>query len=327
MGQFRRRQFLIRATALSVLPLTSVRAQQPRLYRVGIILQGGPYIAAIDGLRNGLRELGLEEGKQVIFHVRDAKSDLKAVETAAKVLEQEKVDVIYSIGSSVTIVVKRATNSVPIVFYAGTDPVTTGLVASFRQPGGRLTGVHSRYNDLIAKRFDLLKQLVPKMRRPVAFYNPDIPIAVRSMKDARDAAHRLKVELVERKATSVEELRTGLRALRPGDADAFFQVTDGFIISQAALVIDFVKERRLPSIFSAQENVVRGALAAYGVSYFAAGRLSAKYVQRVLSGANPGDLPIEQMDNFHFVINLKTAKAIGLTIPDSLLAQADEVIR
>ena len=281
----------------------------------------------IDGLRDGLRALGLEEGKHFVLHLRDVKSDVKLVAAEARGLEQEKVDLIYSVGSSITIPAKEATKSVPIVFYVGTDPVATGLVASLRKPGGRLAGIYSRFNDLVPKRFELLKQLVPTMRRAVTFYNPNNPIAVRSAKEAGEAAHRLKVELVERRVASVEELRAGLRALRPGEADAFFQVTDGLIISQAPLIVDILREKKLPSIFASQEAVAKGALAGYGVSYLSAGRLSAKYVQQVLSGANPGELPVEQMDEFHFVINLKTAKSIGLTIPDEFLARADEVIR
>jgi len=327
MNRLGRRRLLIRAAALSVMPLGSVRAQQPRLYRVGVISQGGPYSAAVEGMRDGLRGLGLEDGKQVVLHVRDLKSDLQSVAAAAKSLEEERVDVIYSIGSSVTIRAKAATKSVPIVFYAGTDPISTGLIASFARPAGRLTGVYSRFNDLVPKRFELLKQLLPKMRRAVIFYVPANPIAVRSAKEAREVAPRFNVDIVEHAVSTVEELRTGLRALRPGEADAFFQVTDGFIISQAELITTILREKKMPSMFSSEDAVAKGALAGYGVSYASAGRLSAKYVQRVLSGSPPGDMPVELIDTFHFVINLKTAKIIGLTIPDSLLTRADSVIR
>jgi putative ABC transport system substrate-binding protein len=134
------------------------------------------------------------------------------------------------------------------------------------------------------------------------------------------------VELVERPVASVEELRAGLRALRPGEADAFFFVADAMVNSQAGLVIDTARAKKLPTMFPDRENVVRGALANYGVSYYAFGRLSAKYVQRILLGADPGGLPVEQFDRFHFTINLKTAKALGLTIPPSLLQRADQVI-
>jgi putative tryptophan/tyrosine transport system substrate-binding protein len=139
--------------ALLAAPL-AVEAQQARVYRVGVVLQGGLYFSAIDGLRDGLRELGLEEGKQLVFHVRDGKSDLKSVEAAARSLEGEKVDLIYAVTTSVTLAAKRATKSVPIVFYAGTDPVSVGLIESFRKPGGRLTGIAGQFSGLTGKRLE-----------------------------------------------------------------------------------------------------------------------------------------------------------------------------
>jgi len=304
----------------------AVEAQQARVYRVGVVLQGGQYSAAVDGLRDGLKDLGLEEGKQVVLHVHDTRGDLKAVEAAARSLEGEKVDVIYAVATSVTVVVKRVTKRVPIVFYAGTDPVASGLVQSFRHPGGRLTGIYSQFADLGAKRLELLKAMAPRVRRVVTFSNPDNPVREQNMKVARDAARRLNVELVERLVASVEELRAGLRGLRPGEADALL-VIDAMMGSQAALIIETARAKRLPTMFQDKEAVAQGALASYGVSYYGAGRLSAKQVQRVLLGASPGDLPVEQIDRLPFVINLKTAKALGLTIPPSVLVRADEVIQ
>ncbi|HSE06243.1 MAG TPA: ABC transporter substrate-binding protein [Methylomirabilota bacterium] len=311
--------------ALFALPL-AVDAQPTRLYRVGVVLLGGPQYSTIDGLRDGLRELGLEEGRQFVFHVRDGKGDGKAVEAAARSLEGEKVDLIVTLTTSVTVATKRATKSVPIVFYAGTDPVSTGLIESFRKPGGRLTGIHRQSTDVTAKRLELLKEMVPRLRRVVTFYRPDNPAAQQSVKIARDAARQLELELIERPVASVEELRAGLRALPPGGADAFLHVSDAMVTSQTELIIENLRAKRLPTMFQERGIVAKGALAAYGESFYAVGRLSAKLVQRVLLGANPGDLPVEQVDRFHFVINLKTAKALGLTIPRSLLIQADEVI-
>jgi len=312
--------------ALVAVPIAA-EAQQVRVYRMGVILQGGPYYAAIDGLRDGLRELGLEEGKQFVLHVRDTKGDLKSVEAAARSLEEQKVDLIYALGTSVTLAAKRATKSIPIVFYVGTDPVAVGLVESFRKPGGRLTGIHGQFSDLTAKRLELLKEMIPRLRRVVTFYSPDNPAARRSVTIARDAARQLKVELVERPVASVEEVRAGLRALRPGEADALFFGSDAMVNSQEELIIDTARAKRLPTMLPYTGDVAKGALASYGQSYYALGRLSAKHVQRVLLGANPGDLPVEQVDRLHFMINLKTAKALGLTIPQSVLARADEVIQ
>ena len=290
-------------------------------------LQGGSYSPAVDGLRDGLRELGLEEGKQLVLDVRDAKGDLKAVEAAARSLEAEKVDLIYSVTTSVTLAAKRATKRVPIVFFASTDPVALGFIETFRKPGGRLTGIHSQFTDLTAKRLELLKEMVPSLRRVVTFYSPDNPAAQQSIKIARDAASRLKVGLIERRVTSVDELRAGLRALRPGEADAFFYVSDAMVSSQAELIIETARAKRLPTMLQDHGSVAKGALASYGVSFYTVGRLSAKHVQRVLLGADPRDLPVEQLDRLYFVINLKTAKFLGLTIPQSVLARADEVIQ
>ena len=305
----------------------AAEAQQARVYRVGVVLTGGPYLRAVDGLRKGLEELGLEDGKQCILHVRDGKGDLKAAEQAAGDLEREKVDLIYAVGSSVTLAAKRATRTVPIVFYAGRDPVAVGLVESFRKPGGRFTGIYSGFTDLSAKRLEILKEMIPKLRRVVTFYNPDNPLSQQSVKIARDAARQLKVELLERRATSVEELRAGLRALRAGEADAFYPMTDNLVISQTALIIETARAKKLPTIFSEPDSAVNGALASYGVSYYAMSQLAAKFVQRILLGASPGDLPVERVDRLYFVINLKTAKALRLTIPPSLAQRADEVIQ
>ncbi len=304
----------------------AAEGQPARVYRVGVIVQGGPYLGAVDGLRKGLAELGLEEGKQLILHVRDGKGDLKAVEQAARDLEREKVDLIYAVTTSAALAVKRVTKTVPIVFYAGTDPVASGLVKSFRKPGGRLTRIYGLIADITPKRLELLKEMVPRLRRVVTFYDPDRPGAAPRMEAARDAARQLKVELLERRVTSAEELRAGLGALRAGEADALLSGGDSMVIGQTALVIDIARAKKLPTMFTELDSVAKGGLASYGVSYYAMGRLSAKYVQRVLLGANPGELPVEQVDKLYFVINLKTAKALGLTIPPSLLLRADEVI-
>jgi len=304
-----------------------VAAQQARVYRVGVVLLGGPHLSTVNGLREGLRELGLEEGKQVILDVRDGKGDLKAVEAAARGLEEEKVDLIVAITTSANVAAKRATKSLPIVFYTGTDPVSTSLVESFRKPGERLTGIHGQNTALAAKRLELLKEMIPRLRRVVTFYRPDSVAAQQSVKLVRDAARQLKLDLVERPIASVEELRSGLRALRPGEADALLHVADAMVNSQMELIIEHARAKRLPTMLQEPGSVAKGALAAYGESFYTIGRHSAKYVQRVLVGANPKDLPIEQADRFHFVINLKTAKAFGLTIPQSVLSRADEVIQ
>ena len=192
-------------------------AQQPKVYRVGVITVGGAWYEVIDGLRVGLRQLGLEEGKQFILAIRDTKGDAKAAEEAARNLEQEKVNLIYTTSTSVTIAARRATADIPIVFCAGTDPVVLGLVDNFAKPGGRLTGVHNRTTDLTAKRLEILKEIVPKLRRVVTFYDPRIPVGIESSKLAREAARQMGIQLVEQHVASVEDnFRRLCEPLGPG---------------------------------------------------------------------------------------------------------------
>jgi len=322
----------VRALAVLLSPLAIFAAplgaagQSSQVFKIGILLQGGAYYPAIDGMRDGLRELGLEEGKHIVFIVRDTKGDLKAVETEAKRLEQDKVDLIFAVATSVTAATRRATKSVPIVFYAGTDPVALGLVESVRKPGGRLTGTYGWVTDLTAKRLELLKQMLPRLRRVVTFYSPDNPSSQRSITLARNTAPRLKLELIEHRVASVAALLSALHALRPGEADAFCYISDSMVTTQADAIVDVAMGKKLPTMFQARDAVVRGALASYGVSYYDFGRLTARHAQRILQGADPGTLPVEQLERFRFIVNVKTARAFGLTIPSSVLARADEII-
>jgi len=302
-------------------------AQQPKPHRVGVLLPGEAWYEIIDGLRVGLRKLGLEEGKQLVLDIRDTKGDAKAAEEAARNFEREKVDLIYATRTSVTIAAKRATTDIPIIFCAGTDPVVLGLVESFAKPGGRLTGVYDPGTDLTAKRLEILKEIVPKLRRIVTFYDPRSTVGIESARLAREEARRLRVEFVERHIASVEELQASVRALRAGEVDAFFQLSDPMVQGQAQLIIDTARRIKLPTMLVDRSLVGKGGLASYSVSYHELGRLSAKYVQRILAGVKPKDIPVEGVDKIDLVINLKTAQQIGLTVPQWTLMKADKVIK
>jgi len=304
-----------------------VEAQQAKVYRVGVIHQGGPYQVVVDGLRDGLRQLGYEEGKQILLEIRDTKSDLKLVEEAARTFERERVDLIYAVTTSVATPVKNVTSKSPIVFAVGSDPVASGLVQSFGKPGGRLTGVQYSATDLTGKRLEILKEMLPKLSRVVIIYNPNNRMSVEAAALAREAARHFGVQLVERQATSVEELRQRVGALKAKEADAYFYISDAMVTSQAQLVIDMAMSKKLPTMFAEQNLVAMGGLASYGQNFHETGRLSAKYVQKIMTGAPPGDLRVEIVDKFELVINLKTAKQIGLTVPPNVLARADKVIK
>jgi putative ABC transport system substrate-binding protein len=225
-------------------------------------------------------------------------------------------------------VVKRVTTEVPIVFAVGSDPVVSGLVESFARPGGRLTGVHYQQSaDLTAKRLEILKAILPDLHRVVTFYDPSNATAMAAAKSAGEAARQLKIELVERHVASVDELRQGVKALKAQEADAYFYTNDAMVVSQAQFVIDAARAKKLPTMFGEQSLVAQGALAGYGVSYRETGRLSAKYVQRILSGTSPQNLPVESLSRVALAVNLKTAREIGVTIPQPLLLRADEVVQ
>jgi putative tryptophan/tyrosine transport system substrate-binding protein len=324
----RKKLFGLTLSAVLLALCSAASAQQPKVYRVGVLLPGEAWYEIIEGLRVGLRQLGLEEGKQIVLEIRDTKADLKAAAEEARNLEQQKVDLIYTTRTSVTIAARRVTTDIPIVFCAGSDPVVLGLVESFAKPGGRLTGVYEPGTDLTAKRLEILKEIVPKLRRILAFYDPRNPVASLSAKLAQEEVARLRgIQLVERHFASVEELQAGIRAIRAGEVDAFFQLSDSMVNNQAQLIIDMARVKRLPTMFLDQSAVIKGGLASYNVSHHEAGRLSAKYVQRILTGVKPQELPVEGIDKIALVINLKTAKEIGLTIPPNVLYRADKVIR
>jgi putative ABC transport system substrate-binding protein len=297
------------------------------LGRVGVIYRGGPYEVSIDGLREGLKAAGLEEGRDIALLLRNVRGDVKAAEAAARALERdEKVDLIVAISTTPARAAKRATVEVPIVFAAGTDPVAAGLVESIAAPGGRLTGLHFLTVDLTAKRLEILREIVPKLRRIVTFYDPRTSGAVTSLDATRDAAGKLDIEVVAQQVTSLDELRDRLRTLTAADAEAFFFIADFLVILHTSLVIEAANALRLPTMATQLSAVRAGALAAYGLDFREYGRRPARYVARILAGILPRDVPVEAVDRPALAINLKTARDIGLDVPPLLLTRADEVI-
>ena len=210
------RIFFSMMVALIIVSFHLAEAGQAKVYRVGVILQGGPTYQVVDGLREGLKELGLEEGKHFLLEIRDTKGDLKAVEQVARNLERDKVDLLYTVNTSVTIAVRRLTADIPIVFFAGADPVALGLVDSFANPGGRVTGVYFRATDLTAKRLEILKEILPKLRRVVTFYDPGNPVAREASRLGREAAQQLPVSSTSGTSHRSRTFRRVCERLGPG---------------------------------------------------------------------------------------------------------------
>src|SRR5215207_8529439 len=305
----------------------SASGQTNTLKRVGVVYQGGPYEASIDALRDGLRAAGFEEGRHIAILLRNVAGDVAAAEAAARALERdEKVDVIVAMGTTTARAANRATLEVPIVFAGGTDPVAAGLAESIANPGGRLTGFHFLTVDLTAKRLEILREILPKLRRIVTFYDPRTPGAVTSFAAAREAAEKLDIDVVAQQVTSPGEIRDRLRTLTAAQAEAFFFITDFQVTVHAPLVIEAAKALRLPTMATNTSLVRMGALAGYGPDFREYGRGAARYVARILTGSLPRDLPVEAINRPALAINLKTAKALGLTIAPDILLRADEVI-
>jgi putative tryptophan/tyrosine transport system substrate-binding protein len=251
---------------------------------------------------------------------------LAAAEAAARALD-DNVEVIVAITTTTALATKRATTKVPIVFAAGADPVGAGLVDSIAAPGGRLTGFYFPTSDLTAKRLEILREIVPRLRRIVTFYDPRNRTAVSALAAAQDAARRLEIEVAAQQVTSPEEMRGRLHTLAASNAEAFFFLTGTPIAnSRAALIIEAANNLRLPTMMQDVGLVRAGALAAYGPAYREYGRRTAVYVARILAGTLLGDLPVETVHQPALAINLKTAKTLGLEVPPLLLTRADEVI-
>jgi putative tryptophan/tyrosine transport system substrate-binding protein len=318
--------FLI--SALFYLVFVWCAAAQPiKPYRIGVLFPGGAQYETLNGMRDGLKELGLEEGKQFVLTIKDVKGDTVAAEQAAIAFEKDNVSLVYALTTPIITKAKAATTKIPIVFAIGSDPVTGKLVDSFAKPGGRLTGVHFLVRDLTAKRLEVLKEILPKVSRVLTFYDPTSRVAVEATTLARDEAQRIGIKLIERHVSSVDQLKSELQKLKAGEADAFFYTPDSMVGSQSQLIIDTAKAKKLPAMFQEQTMVAQGALASYGQNYREVGWLSAKYIQRILNGAQPKDMKIETVDSVELAINLQTAKQLGVTIPPQVLARAQKVIK
>ena len=314
--------------ALSADPVLA-QERQSTMHRIGVLLHGGHYYVAIEGLRDGLRQLGFEEGKHYVLDIRAARGNLKVVERAARDFAREKVDLIYSLAGSVSKAVKKGLgdSDIPVVFAAGSDPQLLGLVESHAKPGGNFTGIHFQLTNLTPKRLEILKEILPKAQRVLTLYNPANKGSQKAIQLARDVAERLRIELVERHVASPEEIRLSLQALKAGEVDAYFFTSNAMVGSNADLIIDRARSLRLPTVFHEPTLIDQGALATYGLSFHAVGMLAAKYVYRVVNGAYPGTLPVESLSRIELAINLKVANELGLTIPPEVLYQATRIIR
>jgi putative ABC transport system substrate-binding protein len=277
--------------------------------------------------REGLREAGYVEGHNVAIEYRWAEGRYERLPALARDLVDRQVDVIAAFGPQAAHAAKSATATIPIVFLVGTDPVADGLVASLAQPGGNLTGRSLLAVDLVPKRLELLIELVPQAQVVALLVNPTNAYTAPMVRDVQDAARAKKVQLSILKAATASEIDAAFATLATLHADALVTGDDPFFVMQREHIVALAARQAVPAIYQFREFPAVGGLLSYGPSLTEAHRRVASYVARILQGAKPADLPVERAMKFELVINLKTAKALGITMPSSLLLLADEVIQ
>ena len=304
-------------------------AQQPAApRRIGILLGAfSPESKEAQQFRQGLLDAGYAEGRDVVIEWQSASGDYVRVPESVADLVQHKVDVIVVTNTVAAQAAKRATSTIPIVMATVADPVGSGLVTSLAHPGGNVTGLSLMTAELSAKRLQLLKETIPRLTRVAVLWNPATPWHPNVIQELKAAAPSLSIELSFADATTLAQFGSAFSKIRRAHAQAIFVIEDGLFLTHRATIIGLASKARLPAIFASRRAVEEGGLMAYGPSYGDLFRRSAGYVDKILKGAKPGDLPIEQPTKFELVVNLKTAKALGLTIPESILLRADEVIK
>ncbi len=277
--------------------------------------------------REGLRNAGYAEGRDVVIEWRSANGDYARVPELVADLVQRKVEVIVVTGMVAAQAVKRATSTIPIVMAVVADPVGSGLVANLAHPGGNVTGLSTMTTDLSAKRLQLLKEAIPRVARVVVLWNPDNPYHPKAIEELKAAAPSLAIELKFVGVRTPEEIDPAFSAVSRAHAQALYVIEDALFFTHRATILKLAFKARLPSIYGLKQFVDAGGLMSYGTDFADLYRRSAEYVDKILKGAKPADLPIEQPTKFELVVNLKTAKALSITIPESILVRADEVIR
>lgn len=319
-----RRDTVLALLALGTVSLVAEAQQLKAAPRIGVLRAPPPTDHLFQAFLTGLRELGYLEGKTVLIEYRQG-SDERLPELAQE-LVRSKVDLIFAPNPVAAQAARKATATIPIVIAAGGDPVQTGLAASLARPGGNVTGLTALGSNLAGKRLELLKDIVPRLSRVAVLWNPNLPDKLVEWKEMQQPALALKLELLSievRAPADFDQAFESARRLRP---EALIALGDPLVSRQRGRVIQFAAQARLPTIFNWREAAEEGALIAYGPDISDLYRRSAVYIDKILKGAKPGDLPIEEPIRFDFVVNRRTANALAITLPQSILTRADRVI-
>ena len=317
---------LILCVLLFALCLPAEAQQAGRVYKIGFLRRASPQAHEFDSFRQGLRDLGYVEGQNITIEQRYAHGVADRLPELATELVELKVEVIVVDGTTTAKAAKTVTTTIPIIFTLG-DPLATGIVASYARPGGNVTGVTTVSTELSGKRLELLKEVVPNVSRVAVLFNPTNVGYPYALKETEAAAQSLALQLQTLEARSTKELTSAFSAIERARIGALVTLPDAMFFGQRQRVVELAGKSRLPAIFPEKDFVDVGGLMAYGPNIPDNFRRAAYYVDKILKGAKPADLPVEQPTKFEFIVNLKAAKQISLTIPQNVLARADRVIR
>jgi putative ABC transport system substrate-binding protein len=312
---------------LLAVPLIAEAQRPGKVYRIGFLGAASPsgYAPLVEALRLGLRDVGYVEGKNLAIEYRWAEGKYDRLPDLAAELVRQKVDLIVTHGTPGTLAAKQATRTIPVVMALSGDAVANGLVASFPRPGGNITGTSFFFPELNAKRLQLLKEALPRARRMAGFANPDNPATAGALKAMDRMAESLTVDFHVVEVRGPDEFSGAFSTMVQKRIEGVVVLDDGMLIGNARKVADLTARNRLPAI-GFQEYFDAGGLMAYAVNFPQVWRRAGIFVDKILRGANPAELPVEQAAKFDLVMNLKTAKALGLTIPQTLLQRADQVV-
>jgi len=328
-GNSKRVQLFVLALGamLSAFCVPALAQQSAKVHRVCFLSSRASIEVREEAFRQGLRELGYTEGKNVVLEWRFAKGDASRMPTLAAELTQAKCDVIVAAGTEATTALKRATATIPVVFTVASDPVGAGLVASLSRPGGNITGLSLDAPGLNGKRLEILKETFPSLARSGVLYHRASPASKVFLAEIEPVARSLKVLLQPHGVETVNEIEAAFEAMAKERADGLVRLPSGLLTAMRKPTVELAAKHRLPAIYDDRIIVEDGGLMSYGPEITDLYRRSAAHVDKILKGKSPADLPVEQPTKFEFVINLKAAKQIGLTIPPNVLARADRVIK
>lgn len=301
-------------------------AERARPFRIGALTAAGGPTPMIVGLRDGLVELDYQENVDFALGVRFTQGDLTALPEAARQLVSYGVDLIFTSEDAPAIAAQQATRQIPIVFASVSDPIGMGLIRSFARPEGNITGVTDLSFELSAKRLELFQEMIPNLKRVLVPYDRNSASALAAVKAYRDAAHRLGIMILERPVTTMEEARDVLSQVRRSEVDGILQ-WPSVSLNITGFILEATRQRGIPAIFSGSFWAERGALATYGPDFHESGRQAARLVDKILKGTSPTAIPVEANSQIEFIINLKVATKLGLTISPQVLFQANKLIR